>query len=56
MSRSHGLRFILTDESPLFSAGETLDFMLSSHDLIPNDVTMKVRTNDDDGTYVQSVK
>ena len=43
MSISHGLRFILTGESPLFSVGETLNFMLSSHDLIPNDVTMKVR-------------
>ena len=43
MSISNSLRFILTSESPLFCVGETLDFMLSLHDLIPNDVTMKVR-------------
>ena len=43
MSSSHGLRFILTGESPLFTVGETLHFMLSLHDLIPNDVSMKVR-------------
>ena len=54
MSISLGPRFILTSELPLFSVGETLDFMLSSHDLIPNDVSLKVRKDDDDGTYVQS--
>ena len=42
MSISNGLEFILTSESPLLSVGETLDFMLSSHDLIPIYVTMKV--------------
>ena len=44
------IRFILIGESPLFGVGKKLDFMLSYHDLIPNDVTMKVRMNDDDGT------
>ena len=43
MSSSHGLRFIFTNESPLFSVREILDFVLISHDLIPDDVTMKVR-------------
>ena len=43
MSSSNGLRFILTGESPLFNVGETLNFMLRSDNLIPNDVTMKVR-------------
>ena len=43
MSSSHGLRFSLTGESPLFSVGETLNFMLSSFDFIPNEVTMKLK-------------
>ena len=43
MSILHGLIFILNGESPVFSVGETLDFMLISHDLILNDVTLHVR-------------
>ena len=43
MSSSYGRRFIFIGESHLLSVGEIVDLMLSSHDLIPNDVTMKVR-------------
>ena len=43
MISSHGLRLILTGESPLFSVGETLNLMLSLHDIFPDDFSMKVR-------------
>ena len=38
----------------LFKCGEDTGFHVRSHDLFPNDVSMKVRNNDDDGTYVKS--